>query len=246
MITSAFAAPAFELKKPHSYFSDEKVLALLDATISGDSSKARQLVREGANPNAEGPSSSVSRIRLLHYAIAAGNSGAADMLMTLGADSTLDTKGAGSAAIFAITLDDVDMLVHILQARPYSSITRETAKSMLFQTVYLPRPRCLKVLLKHGFPIDFKNDAGYTILMAAIDVQDYDLAEALLNQGASVKIDTPSGMTPAYSVQFNLSKYVAGSSTHTKLIRLKTLMEQKGAVFPAMSPKEVRTLRGQK
>ena len=138
------------------------------------------------------------------------------------------------------------MLAHILQARPYPSLPRETAKSMLFQTVYLPRPRCLMVLLKQGFPIDFKNDAGYTVLMAAIDVQDYDLALVLLNQGASVKIDTPSGMTPAYSVQFHLAKYVAGSPSHSKVLRLKNLMEQKGAVFPAMSPKDVRSLRGQK
>ncbi len=246
MATTAFAAPTFNLKPPRAYFSDAKVLALLDAAISGDSAKAKQLVGAGADPNADGPPGSGGRLRLLHYAIAAKNNGAAAILMTLGADPTLNTQGAGSAAIFAITLDDVDMLALILQARPYPSLPREAAGRMLFQTVSLPRPRCLMVLLKQGFPIDFKDDAGYTILMRAINMQDYDLAEWLLNQGASVKIDTPSGMTPAYSVQFDLDKFVAGSPTHSKVLRLKNLMEQKGAVFPAMSPKDVRALRGQK
>lgn len=245
MATTAFAAPGFDLKVPRAYFSDEKVLALLDAAISGDSVKAKQMVAAGADPNTAGPPGTAGRIRLLHYAIAAKNSGAVIILMALGADPELDTPMAGPALLFAITLDDVDMLARILQARPYSSLSRGTVKTLMFQTVLLPRPRCLMVLLKQGFPIDFKNDAGFTVMMDAISTQDYDLAEWLLNQGASVKIDTPSGITPANSVQFHLNKFVAGSPTHSKVLRLKSLMEQKGAVFPAMSPKEVRALRGQ-
>ena len=81
MATTAFAAPAFHLKEPRAYFSDEKVLALLDAAISGDSAKAKQMVGASADPNAEGPQGSGGRIRLLHYAIAAKNSGAAAILM---------------------------------------------------------------------------------------------------------------------------------------------------------------------
>ena len=246
MATTAFAAPAYNLKAPGAYFSDEKVLALLDAAISGDSAQAKQFLGAGADPNAEGPPGSTGRIRLLHYAIAAKNSAAVAILMASGADPEMDTPMAGSALLFAITLDDIDMLASILQVRPYSSLSRAAVKTLMFQTVRLPRPRGLMVLLKHGFPIDFKNDAGYTVLMAAIDTQDYEMAEWLLNQGASVKIDTPSGMTPAYSVQFDLDRFAAGSATHSKVLRLKNLMEQKGAVFPAMSPKDVRALRGQK
>ena len=51
MASSASGAPIFNLKAARDYFSNVKTLALLDAALAGNLSKAQQLVADGANPN---------------------------------------------------------------------------------------------------------------------------------------------------------------------------------------------------
>ena len=245
MTANASAAPVFKLKAPKEYFSDPATLALLKAALEGDLPTAKQLVVQGANPNDEGPKDNpYNRIRLLHYAIAANNAQAIRVLMAVGADPELKTEGFGRALMFAMTLDNVEMLSLLLELRPVGSLSQNTLKSLLFGTVSMPRPRCLELLLKRGAPIDFPDGADHTIMMRAMDAQDYDLAEWLLLQGASVHIETEKGMTPAYLVQFHLQKFEPGSPTYNKVLRLKELMEARGAKFPALSPAEMRAKRG--
>ena len=242
---TANAVPAFILKAPTDYFSDAKSRALLDAALVGDVIKAKQLVAAGANPNDEGPlDNPYNRLRLLHYVIAANNAQAVKILIASGANPEMDVDGFGPAFLFTMTLDNVEMLSLLLDLRPIASLSKDTIETMLFQAVLLPRPRCLDVLLKHGAPIDLPDDAGYTILMRSLDAGDFDLTEWLLQQGASVNIETSNGVTPAYSVQDDIARVLPGSESQQKLLRIKNLMEIKGAVFPALSPKEIRARRG--
>ena len=242
MIPSADGAPAFNLKAPKYYFDDPKNLALLQSALAGDCNKAKELVAEGANPNAEGPiANPYNHLRLLHYAIAAKSPHAVRVLVTVGADPEIDTLGGGGPAIlFAINLDNLEMLSLLLDLRPISTLSRDTLEDLLFESVVLSRSRCLELLLKRGAPIDFPDKAGYTILMRAIDAQDYGLADYLLVQGASVHVVAKGGMTPAYSVQYDLQRFKPGSPTYNKVLHLKELMLARGAIFPALSPAEVR------
>lgn len=243
--TSNAAVPSFKLKAPTDYFSDTQSLALLNAALTGDFAKAKQLVAEGANPNDEGPLDNPNnRIMLLHYAIAANNAQAVKVLITSGADPERVVEGFGRAFLFAMTLDNVEMLSLLLDLRPIDSLAKKTVKLMLFESVLLPRPRCLELLLKHGAPIDFQDDAGYTILMQALSAGDFDLTEWILQQGASINIEAINGATPTNSVQDKLFRIQPGSESHQKLLRIKSLMEEKGAVFPALSPEEIRAKRG--
>lgn len=247
MITNANAAPSFKLKPPQYYFSDHKTVALLATAMAGDLPKAKQLVAQGANPNDEGPRDNpYNRLRPLHYAIAANNSQAVKTLMAVGADPEMKTEGFGRALMFAMTLDKVDMLGLLLDLRPISRLSKDALKSLLFRSVGIPRPACMDLLLQRGAPIDFPDGAGYTIMMAAMDAQDYDLAESLLKRGASVHVKAGGGMTPAYSVQFHLDKFKPGSPTYNKVLHLKKMMEERGAVFPASSPAEIRAKRAKR
>jgi ankyrin repeat protein len=241
------AAPSFKLKAPGDYFSDPRSLALLSAARAGDVVKAKQLVADGANPNDDGPKDNQNnRLRLLHYAIAANDARAVRTLVAVGADVELNAQGFGEGPLFAIVLDNVEMLSVLLDLRPVDKLSRSTLNALLFRSVALNRPRCLELLFKRGAPIDFPNGAGDTVMMDAMDAQDYELAEWLLLQGASIRIESKGGMTPAYLVQFHLQKFTPGSPTYNKVLHLKELMEARGAVFPALSPKEIRAQRGQK
>ncbi|UFS71707.1 ankyrin repeat domain-containing protein [Geomonas sp. RF6] len=241
MTTNAIGAPVFKLKPPTHYFADDKTLALLAAAMAGDLPKAKNLVAQGANPNDEGPRGNpYNRLRLLHYAMAARNREAIRVLVAVGADPELSVQGFGRAFLFALTLKDVELLSLLLELKPAHTLSKDTIEYLLTESVINGCKPCLELLLKRGAPIDLPDDAGNTIMMDAMDVQDYELAEWLLQQGASIQIETKAGVTPAYTVQFHLQKFKPGSPTYNKVLRLKNLMEQKGAVFPAPTPKEVR------
>ncbi|MBA4178146.1 MAG: hypothetical protein C0505_16555 [Leptothrix sp. (in: Bacteria)] len=242
--TNASAAPAFELKPATAYFKESSALALLAAAQRGDAAQARQLVAAGADPNAEGPPDNpYNRLRLLHYAIAAQDAKALRVLVEVGADPELSVVGFGRALMFAVTLDRLDMMATLLELRPVAKLGKETLESLMFGAVSLPRPQALDLLLQRGAPIDLPDAAGYTIFMRAMGAQDYDLAAKLLQRGASLKVESTSGATPASSVQFHLQKFKPGSPSHEKVARLKAMMEARGVVFPVPTPQQVRDAR---
>jgi uncharacterized protein len=207
---SSAAPPSFKLKGINSYFTNEKTIALLNAALAGDRSRARQLVAQGANPNDEGPETNqYNRLRLLHYAIAAKSTQAVKVLVEVGADPELTVRGFGRAFIFAMNLQNVEMLSLLLDLRPLNTLSKDTLEYILFEgTEYCPQ--CLDLLLQRGMPIDFPDGAGYTILMRVMDGYHYDLAEWLIQKGASVHVEAKSGVTPAYSVQYDLQRFKQG------------------------------------
>jgi ankyrin repeat protein len=235
----------FYLKALTTYFENKQSAALLQAAMAGDLVKAKTLVAAGANPNEEGPThdANESRLRLLHYAIASGNKQAVKILMQVGADPELLAQHSGAAFVFAVTLNNVEMLALLLDQRPIKSLSYDTMEDVLFQSITYGCRRCLLLLLDRGAPIDLRSSADETILMDAMDGEDFELAEYLILRGASVNIDTPSGVTPAYLVQYMLPRYTPGSQTYLTLLRIKNLMIQRGAIFPATDPKELRERR---
>jgi ankyrin repeat protein len=239
--TRAGTEPSFNLRPPEYYFENTKSISLLDAALTGNTPKAKEWVEKGADPNDEGPmTSSYYRLRLLHYAIAAKNPDAVRTLLDVGADPELAALGYGAAFQFAITLNDVAMMKHLLDLRPVPTLSKNTVKKMMFHFVIQPRPACLDLLLNRGAPVDCHDDADYTVMMRAMDAKDYDLAHWLVWRGASVNVEAHDGVTPAYSVQSHLDRYEAGTPNYQKVLRLKELMRARGAVFPPQSPEEVR------
>lgn len=242
---NADAQIKFNLKAPETYFESKQSIALLQAALTGDVVKAKALVASGANPNDEGPthSANANRLRLIHYAIASDNKQAVKILVAVGADPELNAKHNGPAFLFTVTLNNVEMLALLLDLRPVKLLSDQTLRELLFESITQGRPRCLALLLDRGAPIDFRSGAEDTILMGAMSTEDFDLAEQLIQRGASVNIDTPSGVTPAYQVERMLTRYTPGSKTYLTLQRIKNLMIERGAIFPATDPVELRERR---
>ncbi len=244
MVTTTEAASKFKLRPPSYYFTDRGTLALLTAAMAGDMRTAQLAVAQGANPNDEGPlDNKYNRLRPLHYAIAANNKEAVKVLVSVGADPELSALGFGRSFLFAMTLENIGMLSLLLDLAPISTLSKDTMEYIIFEAARQPCWECLQLFLNRGAPIDYPDGAGYTVMMCAMDIQDYDMAEWLLQKGASIHIAPPSGVTPAYSVEFHLKKYIPGSPTYNKVLHLKEMMAERGAVFPAPSPAEVRARR---
>jgi FOG: Ankyrin repeat len=244
MTTTAEASPRFKLRPPSYYFTDRGTIALLTAAMAGDMRTAQLAVAQGANPNDEGPlENNYNRLRPLHYAIAANNKDAVKVLVSVGADPELPALGSGRSFSFAMTLKNLEMFSLLLDLRPIDTLSKDTMEYIIFGAARKSCWKCLQASLERGAPIDFPDGAGYTVLMTAMDLQDYDMAEWLLLKGASVHISPPSGATPAHTVEFHLKKYIPGSPTYNKVLHLKEMMAERGAVFPAPSPAEVRARR---
>jgi hypothetical protein len=237
-------APTFKLDAPAAYFDDALTQSLLSAALAGDLTQAKEAVARGASPDAEGPKSNpYNHLRLLHYAIAAGSVHGIRTLLAVGADPEIETLGsAGLPLLFAESLDKPELLSLMLDLKPVDTLLPRTKKLLMFHAVSERRPRCLAVVMKHGVPIDYPDDAGQTVFMRALDGQNYELAKWLLEQGASVTIDAHD-MTVAWSLQYDLDRFAPGSPTYQKVLELKQMAEQRGAQFPAKSPKQRREER---
>ncbi len=237
-------APKFKLDAPVAYFDDALTQSLLAAALTGDLAKAKAAVARGASPDADGPRSNpYNHLRLLHYAIAADSVPGIRTLIAVGANPEIGTQGSASLPLlFALNLDKPDLLSLMLDLRPVDTLSRDTKELLMFRAVTLGRPQCLAVVMKHGVPIDFTDEAGQTVLMRALDAQDYDLAAWLMEQGASVTI-VAHDMTVAWSLQYDLNRFAPGTPTYQKLLALKQMAEQRGAQFPAKSPKQRREER---
>ena len=237
-------APKFKLDEPARYFADAPSQELLAAALAGDVARAKAAIGRGASPDAEGPKDNpYNHLRLLHYAIAAESVPGIRTLLAVGADPQVDTLGgAGLPLLFAETLDKPELLSLMLDLRPVDTLAPRTKKLLMFHAVAEGRPRCLAVVMAHGVPIDFPDDAGNTVLMSAISSQDYDLAAWLMEQGASVTFEAHD-RTIAWSLEFHLAKYKPGSPPYQKVLALKQMAEQRGAQFPAKSPQQRRAER---
>jgi uncharacterized protein len=237
-------APTFKLDAPAAYFDDALTQSLLAAALAGDLGAAKAAIARGASPDADGPKSNpYNHLRLLHYAIAAGSVPGIRTLIAVGANPEIETLGpAASPLLFAINLDKPELLSLMLDLRPVDTLLPLTKKLLMFRSVTLGRPQCLAVVIKHGVPIDYPDDAGQTVLMRSLDAQDYDLAAWLMEQGASVTIDAHD-MTVAWSLQYDLNRFAPGSPSYQKVLALKQMAEQRGAQFPAKSPKTRRAER---
>ncbi len=237
-------APKFKLDEPAKYFADALTQELLAAALAGDIARAKAAIGRGASPDAEGPKDNpYNHLRLLHYAIAADSVPGIRTLLAIGADPQVDTLGAaGLPLLFAETLDKPELLSLMLDLRPVDTLAPRTKKLLMFHAVAEGRPRCLEVVMAHGVPIDYPDDAGNTVLMSAISSQDYDLAAWLMEQGASVTF-VAHDRTIAWSLEFHLAKYKPGSPPYQKVLVLKQMAEQRGAQFPAKSPQQRREER---
>ena len=236
--------PRFRLEHPSYYFADPEARALLAAALVGDLAAAQASVARGASPNSEGPADNpYNRIGLLHYAIAADSAKGVRTLMAVGADPEFVILGsAGRALLFAETLGKPDMLALMLDLKPVSELKVENQRYMLSHALMQNQPRCLQVALDKGVPIDIPDEIGGTIVGTAMDTQDYAMAKWLIERGASVLTDSHD-LSFAWTVQYHLNKWKPGSPPWKQVSEIQQMAIERGAVFPATSPKERRAAR---
>jgi hypothetical protein len=230
-------ARAPRLARAETFFAGP-ALELLQAALSHDGDRARELVAHGADPNSHGPASeskAVPQLTLLNYATGAQDPQAMALLVAVGADPLLKPReGDGDAFLFAIVRHDAAMLDALYRIYPLSRVPVQRQSDSAFAAVGFNANECLKVMFDHGLPLGIQDSLGDNLLVEALMRQDFDTVEWMIKQG--VPVDSPpdhNGVTPANVVQRNLTEVMKpGSATWRRYDKIKQMMEQRGIVFP--------------
>jgi ankyrin repeat protein len=164
---------------------DQSILdkTLLDAIRDGDRTQVQHLLQQGANANARDEAGDTALMRAALYADA-------EMMRVLvesGAD--IQVRGQDGTAPLLRTTHDLDKMRLLLdRGAPVDDFAMVAAASV-------PGSRsALELLLAHGGKGRGAGPA-YTALMAAASNGDLEAVNCLLDHGADVKAQTPTGFT---------------------------------------------------
>jgi ankyrin repeat protein len=233
----------FAVRPVEFYFDDPAVVKMVRGAIAGDSQAVRSAIASGANPNSVGhvqPGSPYGFLPL-HYLIGVGSGTGIQLLMGQGADPEFRAPEMGSPLLFAITLNRPAILALLLDGKPVARLAEKTKQQLLFEAARRNSPGSLTLLLQQGVPIDVRDDAGYTLMLRSVEMEELDLTIWLLDHGASAKVVTANGLTATYSIDFEMRQLTPldGSKEHL-LRKIMQMLIERGGRFPPMSPEQVR------
>jgi ankyrin repeat protein len=156
---------------------------LLNALRDGDRLRVRELLRQGAEPNARDEAGDTALMRAALYADAE----TVRLLLDSGADVRL--RGRDGTAPLLRTTHDPDKMRLLLDR---GALVEDFA---VVATASVPGSRgALELLFAHGGK-GHAGEPGYSALMAAAGNGDLDAVRCLLDHGANAKAKTPTGFT---------------------------------------------------
>lgn len=173
-------------------FTDPAAAVLAEAVKAGDAARIRQLVADGANPNAQG----ARGLPMLQWAMLNQSRAGFEALLVAGADPARGDDG-GTTAVHLAAQADTPYWLETLLARGVSpdtpnTITRATP---LMAALMSERAANADRLLKAGARLDAADRQGDTALHVAAQINEMGRVLSLLQAGASPTLKNVQGVT---------------------------------------------------
>ncbi len=164
-------------------FTDSKTAALAQAAADGDAARVRELVRDGADPNAQGDKG----MNVLQYTLAEQSPDGLKALLDAGADASRPGMG-GSTVIHNAAITDDAVYLEILLAHRADPNARhgQTGATALAAAAGPRTDKQFRLLLSARADPKLADRSGDTPLHAA----------AMINAGAHVLLLLESGADP--------------------------------------------------
>lgn len=181
--------------------------ALADAAMHADGAKVRQLLKQGADPDARGSFGTPA----LHWMVHLDDLEGATLLLKAGADARATTERGISALSLAIANGNTAMVHLLLDAGADASQLEPTGETQLMMAAQVGVLPIVQDLLQHGAAVDARESSyGQTALMYAARAGHAEVVELLLARGADAKAATRVGAAPAFIAPNSVPGYGFG------------------------------------
>lgn len=183
-----------ETAPQNQIFGSPQAAALYSAAAKGDLERARQLIKQGANPNL----TNARQQNLLDVAMLKGDRKAFDNLLDLGADPALLGDARDTTVHFAAIMDDSYWLKTLLARGTSTEVPNAMGETPLFRAVN--QPGNTRLLLDAGANIQARNRQGETLLHVAAAIGANAAVVQFLELGTDPRVVDRIGVTfqPAF------------------------------------------------
>ena len=166
--------------------SSDAIPPLLEAFWSQDIEKVKQLLADGANPDAKTSSSGNRPVWL--WAIAAGDHRATELLL-----SKVKTVDSANALLYAASRNDVSLVRTLFEKGMPADARAIDGATALLVAAASGHVDTLRLLLERGASVNLADDHQDTALMAAVRAGSTESVKLLLAAGAEVSATDRAG-----------------------------------------------------
>jgi hypothetical protein len=174
---------------------------------------------------------------LLSIAVARCDTAMLDALLAAGASP--DGAVPGLPLDTAVAAHDLTAMRALLAAGAHSDPDGEGAAWPLRTAARVADPAAAKLLIAHKARIDRVDSTGSGALQDAVDMDSMQVAEVLVEAGASPWAVGAGGALPAYGIGQPLK--LTSPAEEAARARLEAKLRASGAPWPAPAPAEVKT-----
>jgi ankyrin repeat protein len=219
------------------YFSDKKDIALAEAAARGDLAGIQRAIAAGANVNAMGREDMTP---LLFVVASTKNPNGIKALIEAGADAGHVAPGLGSVVTLAASAEDPRLLRILLDsgADP-NSRNADGEPAAITAAMHSNFPH-LQMLLDSGADINLTDAGGDTVAITLASLNQYEQVAKLIGRGADIRHVANNGQTIANTLERNLPRMDPKSSNFQWANRVKQMLIDRGATFPAPTALELR------
>lgn len=185
--SSCSAWPHFGGQTIRQTFTDQKVVSLIEAALSGESERVASLVASGADVNAVGNNGTTPLLWVLN----ANNRDGVEALLRVGANPNLSTEKIGDPPIYFVSMgDDPELLRLMLKYRgdPNHPGRGRIEDRPLSQAAAKGRIENMKLLLEAGADINAHDNFEETAATGALGLAKFDAIAFLLEHGYSYNL----------------------------------------------------------
>jgi ankyrin repeat protein len=159
---------------------------LMYAAQNGHNAMVEFLMSKGANVNATVDTGKTA----LHYAAQHGFKIVVETLLNHGAEVNARDKDGTTPLFYAAEVGSRPIVELLLKKGADANLASHNT-SPLLRTVFNKHPDCAELLIAHKAEVNFKDDQGFTPLLAAAANDDIASAKLLLDNGADAEAQIP-------------------------------------------------------
>lgn len=179
-----------------SSINSNKNLSLMHAAISGNKNKVIELIRDGANPNYQGPDGEPILGKVLQSNI---RNKLTIVSILVSAYADVNARAYVVPISYGLLQNkncDPKILLYLINHGLNVNAYEPAVGSGPLEATIDFSDACAKVLIKHGADVNAKSRDGYTPLLHAIASKNIAMVKLLLSKHADPNAATNDGITP--------------------------------------------------